>query len=215
MQLNRGYEVNWGAMPLSGVLKPPTAPCAWWAVSPRTRCCAFPRRWAWTRTSRSAPSSPNLAEQFKHKPALQAIFRERIATNTTEYWTTRLEDQGLLNAPVHTLEQALADAQTEANGMVVEAEHPGVGTVRMLNAPIRLSATPPTVRRVAPRLGERTRGGPAGERLRRRDHRTPAAAGGAPVTAVSVEGTGSVECAASVEGTAGASSNTAPVDRVP
>jgi crotonobetainyl-CoA:carnitine CoA-transferase CaiB-like acyl-CoA transferase len=52
------------------------------------------------------------------------------------------------------LEQALADAQTEANGMIVEAEHPSVGTVRMLNAPIRLSATPPSIRRAAPRLGE-------------------------------------------------------------
>jgi crotonobetainyl-CoA:carnitine CoA-transferase CaiB-like acyl-CoA transferase len=29
-----------------------------------------------------------------------------------------------------------------------------VGTVRMLNAPIRLSATPPSIRRAAPRLGE-------------------------------------------------------------
>ncbi|MEC5192347.1 crotonobetainyl-CoA:carnitine CoA-transferase CaiB-like acyl-CoA transferase [Arthrobacter sp. MP_M7] len=65
-----------------------------------------------------------------------------------------MEGKGLLNASVHTLGQALADAQKEANGMIVEAEHPGVGTVRMLNAPIRLSANPPTVRRVAPRLGE-------------------------------------------------------------
>ena len=55
---------------------------------------------------------------------------------------------------MHTLEQTLADAQTAANGMIVEVEHPGVGTVKMLNAPIRLSATPPTIRRVAPRLGE-------------------------------------------------------------
>ena len=38
--------------------------------------------------------------------------------------------------------------------MIVEAEHPGVGTVQMLDAPIRLSATPPTIRRVPPRLGE-------------------------------------------------------------
>jgi formyl-CoA transferase len=55
---------------------------------------------------------------------------------------------------VHTLEQTLADEQTRVNGMIVEAEHPSVGTVRMLNAPIRLSETPASVRRVAPRLGE-------------------------------------------------------------
>jgi formyl-CoA transferase len=100
------------------------------------------------------PGFATLEQQFKNKPALQAIFREHFATNTTEYWTAKLEEQGLLNAPVHTLEQALADAQTEANGMIVEAEHPSVGTVKMLNAPIRLSATPPSIRRTAPRLGE-------------------------------------------------------------
>ena len=100
------------------------------------------------------PEFATLAEQFKHKPALQAIFRERFATNTTAYWIARLEEQDLLCAPVRTLDEALADEQTAVNGMIVEAEHPGVGTVRMLNAPIQLSATPPTVRRVAPRLGE-------------------------------------------------------------
>lgn len=100
------------------------------------------------------PGFATLEQQFKNKPALQAIFREHFATNTTEYWTAKLEEQGPFNAPVHTLEQALADAQTEANGMIVEAEHPTVGTVKMLNAPIRLSATPPSIRRTAPRLGE-------------------------------------------------------------
>ncbi len=100
------------------------------------------------------PEFATLEQQFEHKPILQSIFRDRIATNTTAYWGERLENEGLLNAPVHTLEQALADEQTAANKMIVEAEHPSVGTVRMLNAPIRLSATPPTIRRSAPRLGE-------------------------------------------------------------
>ncbi|UUL77142.1 CoA transferase [Pseudarthrobacter sp. Fe7] len=154
MQLNRGYEVNWGAMPLSGVFETTDgAVCmvGGFTPDPLTR---ISEALGLEEDLTERPGFATLEQQFKNKPALQAIFRERFAANTTEYWTGKLEEHGLLNAPVHTLEQALADAQTEANGMIVEAEHPGVGTVKMLNAPIRLSATPPTIRRVAPRLGE-------------------------------------------------------------
>ncbi|MFC4396618.1 MULTISPECIES: CaiB/BaiF CoA transferase family protein [Micrococcaceae] len=154
MQLNRGYEVNWGAMPLSGVFETTDgAVCMVGGFTPDP-LARISDALGLDEDLTERPGFATLEQQFKNKPALQAIFREHFATNTTEYWTGKLEEQGLLNAPVHTLEQALADAQTEANGMIVEAEHPGVGTVKMLNAPIRLSATPPVVRRVAPRLGE-------------------------------------------------------------
>ncbi|YCK80911.1 CoA transferase [Arthrobacter sp. D3-18] len=154
MQLNRGYEVNWGAMPLSGVFETTDgAVCMVGGFTPDP-LARISEALGLDEDLTQRPEFCNLEQQFKNKPALQAIFHERIATNSTEYWTHQLEEQGLLNAPVHTLEQALADAQTEANGMIVEAEHPAVGTIRMLNAPIRLSATPPTIRRAAPRLGE-------------------------------------------------------------
>lgn len=154
MQLNRGYEVNWGAMPLSGVFETTDgAVCMVGGFTPNP-LARISEALGLDEDLTERPGFATLQQQFKNKPALQAIFRERFAANTTDYWTGKLEEHGLLNAPVHTLEQALADAQTEANGMIVEAEHPGVGTVKMLNAPIRLSATPPSVRRVAPRLGE-------------------------------------------------------------
>nr|WP_026264377.1 CaiB/BaiF CoA-transferase family protein [Arthrobacter sp. 135MFCol5.1] len=154
MQLNRGYEVNWGAMPLSGVFETTDgAVCMVGGFTPDP-LARISDALGLDEDLTERPGFATLEQQFKNKPALQAIFREHFAANTTEYWTGKLEEQGLLNAPVHTLEQALADAQTEANGMIVEAEHPGVGTVKMLNAPIRLSATPPSVRRAAPRLGE-------------------------------------------------------------
>jgi formyl-CoA transferase len=154
MQLNRGYEVNWGAMPLSGVFETTDgAVCMVGGFTPDP-LARISDALGLDEDLTERPGFATLEQQFKNKPALQAIFRERFATNTTGYWTGKLEEQGLLNAPVHTLEQALADAQTEANGMIVEAEHPRVGTVKMLNAPIRLSATPPSIRRVAPQLGE-------------------------------------------------------------
>jgi crotonobetainyl-CoA:carnitine CoA-transferase CaiB-like acyl-CoA transferase len=154
MQLNRGYEVNWGAMPLSGVYA--TTDGAITMVGGFTpdplKHISLALELDEDLSLRSEFAT--LEQQFEHKPVLQSIFRDKIATNTTAYWSERLESEGLLNAPVHTLEQALADEQTTVNNMVVEVEHPSVGMVRMLNAPIRLSATPPTIRRSAPRLGE-------------------------------------------------------------
>jgi crotonobetainyl-CoA:carnitine CoA-transferase CaiB-like acyl-CoA transferase len=40
--------------------------------------------------------------------------------------------------------------------MVVDVEHPSLGVIRALGSPIKMSATPPDVRRRAPLLGEHT-----------------------------------------------------------
>lgn len=154
MELNRGYEVNWGAMPLSGVFTTTDGAVCMVGGFTQDPLHHISLALDLSEDLSQRPEFATLELQFENKTALQAIFRERFATNTTGYWTKRLEDEGVLNAPVHTLAQTLADEQTTANRMIVESEHPGVGTVRMLNAPIRLSATPPTVRRSAPRLGE-------------------------------------------------------------
>jgi formyl-CoA transferase len=154
MQLNRGYEVNWGAMPLSGVFETTDGAVCMVGGFTRDPLLHISRALGLEEDLTERPEFADLEHQFENKPSLQAIFREHFATRSTAYWTERLESEGVLNAPVHTLEQTLADEQTRVNGMIVEAEHPSVGTVRMLNAPIRLSATPASVRRAAPRLGE-------------------------------------------------------------
>lgn len=154
MQLNRGFEVNWGRMPLTGVFATTdSAVClvGGFAANPLMHISAA------LELDEDLTLRPEFAtheKQVENRAALQAIFAKRFATNTTEYWTTRLEQEGILNAPVRTLAEALEDEQTAVNQMVVEAHHPSVGTFRMLNAPIHLSDTPATVRRVAPRLGE-------------------------------------------------------------
>ena len=50
----------------------------------------------------------------------------------------------------------LADPQVKHLGLVAEVEQPGYGSARMLSFPVRASATPATIRRPAPLLGEHT-----------------------------------------------------------
>lgn len=154
MYLNRGHEINWARMPLSGVF--PTTDSAVCMVGGFT---PDPLR----RISEALEVGEDLSlrpefagfdAQMANRNALQEIFAERIATNTTAHWTQRLEAAGILNAPVRTMAEALEDEQTAVNGMIVEAEHPVAGIVKMLGTPIHLSTTPGAVRRVGPRLGE-------------------------------------------------------------
>ncbi len=153
-QLNRGHEVNWASMPLSGVF--PTTDGAVCMVGAfkenplRDICKAL----GFDEDLSTRPGLDTLEGQFKNRPELQAIFRERFATDTTEHWVSRLEEQDILCAPVRSLEEALADPQTEVNRMIVEMEGPRGGTVKVLDAPIRMSATPNELRRPAPHLGQ-------------------------------------------------------------
>jgi formyl-CoA transferase len=155
-QLNRGTEINWAAMPLSGVFATTDgAVCMVGAFKqePLRDICAaldLPDE-LWQRADLQDPPGHMAA-----KSELQQIFRDRFAANTSAYWVRRLEDQDLLCAPVLTMAQALVDEQTAVNNMIVKMEHPSEGAVQVLNSPIGLSATPATVRRRAPRLGENT-----------------------------------------------------------
>ncbi|WP_205849805.1 CaiB/BaiF CoA transferase family protein [Nakamurella flava] len=153
-QLNRGAEVNWAAMPLSGVF--PTTDGAVCFVGAfkqeplRDLCGALDLDdELWQR-----PELQDHDGQMANKAELQEVFRRACATNTTAHWIERLEAADLLCAPVLSMVEALADKQTEINGMIVKMDHPTEGTVEVLNAPIGLSATPASIRHRAPTLGE-------------------------------------------------------------
>jgi len=57
---------------------------------------------------------------------------------------------------INTIPQVVEHPQVIARGALVEMDHPRAGTVRMVGAPVRLSATPGSVRTPAPLLGEHT-----------------------------------------------------------
>ena len=147
-------EVNWAAMPLSGVFDTQDGALVMvgaFKTNPLQDICT-----ALEVDDLSAdPRFCNLKQQFKHKPELQAMFRERFASNTRGYWLARLERQDLLCAPVRDLREALVDPQTLHNRMLMEG--PGEGQpMRLVGSPIQMSEAPVTLRRAPPRLGQHT-----------------------------------------------------------
>jgi formyl-CoA transferase len=154
MQLNRGYEINWASMPLSGVFTTTDGAVCMVGAFKDNPLRHISAALELGEDLSERPEFSTLEGQFDHRPQLQTIFKQRLATNTTDYWVQRLEAEDILCAPVRTLEEALADEQTHVNGMVLELEHPTAGRYKSLDAPIKLSSTPRTIRHAPPRLGE-------------------------------------------------------------
>lgn len=60
-------------------------------------------------------------------------------------------------APVQSIDQVLADPQTQARGMLIEQDHPVLGRVKLPNLPFRFSDCDTTPRKPAPLLGQHNR----------------------------------------------------------
>ena len=85
--------------------------------------------------------------------ALGAIFRREASAE----WLARLEAAGVPAGPVLDVGQMHRDPQALARGMVTEAPHSRLGTVKTIGPPVKFSATPGGIARGAPLLGEHTR----------------------------------------------------------
>ena len=150
----RGREVNWGAMPLSGVFETGDG-----AIALVGAFKAHPLRDICTALEIADLSQdPRFAahpQQVKNKRALHAVFRAAFSSNSTAYWLARLEAQDLLCAPVRTLAEALIDEQTVINGMILEAEGE-VERVKVVGSPIHMDQAPVTIRIPPSHLGQYT-----------------------------------------------------------
>jgi len=97
------------------------------------------------RANRSARATELIAE-------LDANF----ATRTRAEWAALFEaEPNFFWAPVNSVDDALADPQTHAAGVVVEVEASD-GPIRMVNSPIDFHGTPSRPTRSAPDLGQHT-----------------------------------------------------------
>ncbi len=101
---------------------------------------------------------PDLIEkQFEHPDSVAgsevaAVFRER----TRDQWTAFAAEHDCCLEPILDLDEALDSELVRARGMVVELDQPGIGAVKQVGAPIKLSRTPADTGGAAPALGADT-----------------------------------------------------------
>jgi alpha-methylacyl-CoA racemase len=80
------------------------------------------------------------------------VFRSR----SREEWHAFNDQHDCCIEPILDLDQALESKLVRERDMVVELDQPGLGAVRQLGVPVKLSRTPGAVGRPAPALGEHT-----------------------------------------------------------
>jgi formyl-CoA transferase len=155
MIMMRDTEVNWAAMPLSGVFETSDQPLVLvgaFKANPLRDICAALELPDLSLDARFA----TLDAQFTNKAELQRQFRERFLTNPRDHWLKRLEAQDLLCAPVRDMREVLVDPQTLHNRMILDSTSPGAEAYRFVASPITMSRAPVSLHRVPPRLGEHT-----------------------------------------------------------
>ncbi len=155
MWMMRGRELNWAAMPLSGVFETSDGAIVMVGAFKENPLRDICRALGIDDLSADARYA-TLEQQQAHRPELQAIFRESFARNTTDHWLERLGEVDILCAPVKSLQAALEDPQTACNRLIVELAPTAGGPVRLVASPIDMSAAPFAVRRAPPTLGEHT-----------------------------------------------------------
>jgi crotonobetainyl-CoA:carnitine CoA-transferase CaiB-like acyl-CoA transferase len=67
-----------------------------------------------------------------------------------------MQREGVPAAPINTVDRVVADPQVLLRQMVVDLEHPKLGTVRTLGTPIRAAGAPDFRPAPPPALGEHT-----------------------------------------------------------
>ena len=104
----------------------------------------------------SEPRFATNRARSEHYDELKALLMARLRTRKTADWIAALTSEGVPCGAVRDVEQTLADPQIAARQMVEVMEHATLGSVRALGIPIKLSATPGTIRSAPPTLGQHT-----------------------------------------------------------
>ncbi len=71
-------------------------------------------------------------------------------------WLEELRQVDLPCGSINTIPEALENPQAQARDLILVAEHPTTGSLRLTGFPYKLSQTPAQVRRPPPLLGEHT-----------------------------------------------------------
>ncbi len=96
------------------------------------------------------------ALRIKHREILVPLLQNIIQQKPTATWLEKFAQADIPAAPINTVAEAIEDKQTRGRGLIVQLEHPGIGTAKSIANPIRFSNTPVSYRLPPPLLGEHT-----------------------------------------------------------
>ena len=103
------------------------------------------------------PRFADNASRMANLPALVDELTRRFVQRPSGEWLSALDTAGVPAGPVLTIAEMLDHKQVRSREMIVETHHPKAGSTQAIGCPLKLSATPASVRRPAPLYGQHTR----------------------------------------------------------
>lgn len=88
--------------------------------------------------------------------SLKEILDSVFIKKSIDEWLEQLEAAGIPCGPINTIDKVVVNPQIIARDMIVNTNHPEAGNIKMAGIPIKLSATPGSIDRAAPLLGQHT-----------------------------------------------------------
>jgi crotonobetainyl-CoA:carnitine CoA-transferase CaiB-like acyl-CoA transferase len=152
MAMMRGVDFSWGALPHNGAFA--TSDGALVVVGAFKENPLREISLAIGLDDLSAdPRFCTFALSMENRSVLHDVLRAHFATNTTAHWIAALEARDLLCAPVRSLRDALADPQTEINGMLLRAAQDSGDELGVIGSPVHLSDDGFALRMPPPHVG--------------------------------------------------------------
>jgi len=102
------------------------------------------------------PRFSDMPSRARNRVALNEALQARLATRDSAFWLDRFEAVGVAGGPIYTMDQVFSDPQVRHNAMAAPVQHPELGTIEVVNQPVRLSRTPHEIRTATPACGEHT-----------------------------------------------------------
>lgn len=98
------------------------------------------------------------AERIKNRDALKELLESSLRSKARNHWTELFVTNGIPAGAINSMQDAFADAQVRAAGIVEHVQHSVLGQVSMVGSPIRFSghANQPSARSAAPVLGQQS-----------------------------------------------------------
>ena len=102
------------------------------------------------------PKFSTNAARVQNRAEITNLLNAVFAKRSTKEWVKLLDDAGVANGPINTLEQVFQEPQVIARGMKIEMPHAVAGKVTLVASPMRFSGTPIKHEVPPPALGQHT-----------------------------------------------------------
>ncbi len=95
-------------------------------------------------------------ERVNHRDEITRLLNEIFLQRPTREWVKMLDEAGVANGPINTIEKVFEEPQVQARGMKIELAHAGAGKVPLVASPMKFSGTPIKHEVPPPVLGQHT-----------------------------------------------------------